>query len=202
MKRIIESFALCLAMSACFHAAAMPLGVRTLLHAHAVARQSVEGEPLPQPWMVTFEVNGEAVEFVTAEDGKTRTATVVEGTAAEDVKVAVGGVDVTKGFKIEVAGTMATVALVNPFEMPREEAGSESDANSAWEDNGDGTVTLNVEVVPGLYYAAASSATLEALNCPGAQDPAKAGDALVAPKQSGSQGFYKVWVSDSPIEAE
>ena len=202
MKRVIECFALCLAMSACFHAAAMPLGVRTLLHAHAVARQSVEGEPLPQPWTVTFEVNGAAVEFVTAEDGKTRTATVVEGTAAEDVKVAVGGVDVTKGFKIEVAGTMATVALVNPFEMPREETGSESDANSAWEDNGDGTVTLNVEVVPGLYYAAASSATIDALKRPGTAEPAKAGDALVAPKQSGLQGFYKVWVSDSPIKAE
>ena len=32
--------------------------------------------------------------------------------------------------------------------------------------------------------------------------PAKAGDALVAPKQGGAQGFYKVWVSDAPIEAE
>lgn len=62
MKRIIESFALCLAMSACFHAAAMPLGVRTLLHAHAVARQSVEEEPLPQIWAVTFEVNGGELE--------------------------------------------------------------------------------------------------------------------------------------------
>ena len=31
---------------------------------------------------------------------------------------------------------------------------------------------------------------------------AKAGDAVVAPKQEGAQGFYKVWVSDAPIEAE
>jgi hypothetical protein len=31
---------------------------------------------------------------------------------------------------------------------------------------------------------------------------AKAGDAVVAPKQTGVQGFYKVWVSDGPIEAE
>ena len=31
---------------------------------------------------------------------------------------------------------------------------------------------------------------------------AKAGDAVVAAKQEGAQGFYKVWVSDAPIEAE
>ena len=37
---------------------------------------------------------------------------------------------------------------------------------------------------------------------PHTADPAKAGDAVVAPKQTGAQGFYKVWVSDAPIEAE
>ena len=39
----------------------------------------------------------------------------------------------------------------------------------------------------------------------GATDPlcvAKAGEADDAPKQEGAQGFYKVWVSDAPIEAE
>ena len=35
-----------------------------------------------------------------------------------------------------------------------------------------------------------------------AAEPAKAGDAVVAPKQTGEQGFYKVWVSDAPITAE
>ena len=64
------------------------------------------------------------------------------------------------------------------------------------------TVTLNVEVVPRLYYAADSATTIEALKRPGAAEPAKAGDAVVAPKQEGAQGFYKVWVSDAPIEAE
>ena len=61
---------------------------------------------------------------------------------------------------------------------------------------------LNVEVVPGLYYAADSAAPLEAQKRPSAAKPAKAGDAVVAPKQEGAQGFYKVWVSDSPMEAE
>ena len=53
-----------------------------------------------------------------------------------------------------------------------------------------------------LYYAADSAGTIEALKRPGAADPAKAGDAVVAPKQEGAQGFYKVWVSDAPMEAE
>ena len=63
-------------------------------------------------------------------------------------------------------------------------------------------MTLNVDVAPGLYYAADSAATIEALKRPGAAEPAKAGDAIIAPKQEGTQGFYKVWVSDAPIKAE
>ena len=47
-----------------------------------------------------------------------------------------------------------------------------------------------------------TATTIEALKRPGAAEPAKAGDAVVAPKQEGAQGFYKVWVSDGPIEAE
>lgn len=150
---------------------------------------------------VAIQVNGAAVAFETASDGKTRTATVVAGTAVEDVKVVVGGVDVTKGFKVEVSGTTATVALKEPFEMPREEAESESQHYQAWKDNGDGTVTLNVEVVPGLYYAAAGAESFEALKCPGSDEPAKDGAGLNVPKQDGSKGFYRVWVSDAPIEA-
>ena len=50
--------------------------------------------------------------------------------------------------------------------------------------------------------AADSAGTLEALKRPGAAEPAQAGDAVVAPKQEGAQGFYKVWVSDAPMEAE
>ena len=148
------------------------------------------------PSRVSVEVNGAAVEFVTAVDGMTRTGTVAAGTTAEDVKVFVGGVDVTAGFKVSVEGTTATVVLKEPYETARS-------ASAPYQENEDGTtVTLNVEVVPGLYYAADSAATIEALKRPGAADPAKAGDAVVAPKQEGSQGFYKVWVSDAPIEAE
>ena len=72
-----------------------------------------------------------------------------------------------------------------------------------YQENEDGTsVTLNVDVVPGLYYAADSAATIEALKRPSVAEPAKTGDAVVAPKQTSEQGFYKVWVSDGPIAAE
>lgn len=147
---------------------------------------------------IAIRVDGAATEYETAADGKTRTATVAEGTTAEDVKVFVGGVDVTAGFKVAVEGTTATVVLKEPYDAAR----SEIAPYQPWADNGDGSVTLNVEVVPGLYYAADSAATIEALKRPGAAEPAKAGDAVVAPKQEGVKGFYKVWVSDAPIEAE
>ena len=39
----------------------------------------------------------------------------------------------------------------------------------------DGGVTLNVEVVPGLYYAADSAATIEALKRPGAAELTESG---------------------------
>jgi len=149
---------------------------------------------------IVIMAGGESIAFSTAADGKTRTATVAVGTTAEDVKIVVGGVDVTAGFMVAVDGTTATVVLKEPFERTDDAAVS---SKPPYRENDDGkTVTLNVEVVPGLYYAADSAATIEALKRPGAAEPAKAGDAVVAPKQAGAQGFYKVWVSDAPIEAE
>ena len=149
---------------------------------------------------VAVQVNGAAVEFEAAADGKTRTAAVAEGTTAEDVKVFVGGVDVTAGFKVAVEGSTATVILREPFERTGDAAVS---SKPPYQENDDGkTVTLNVEVVPGLYYAADSAATLEALKRPSAAESAKEGDAVVVPKQAGAQGFYKVWVSDAPIASE
>ena len=62
----------------------------------------------------------------------------------------------TAGFKVAVEGTTATVVLKEPYETAR----PESAPYQAWTDNGDGKVTLNVEVVPGLYYAADSAATM------------------------------------------
>lgn len=54
----------------------------------------------------------------------------------------------------------------------------------------------------GLARVLRVAATLESLKRPGAAEPAKPGDAVIAPKQAGSQGFYKVWVGDVPITAE
>ena len=138
--------------------------------------------------------------LIAAADGKTQTATVKEGTTAEDIRIIIGGVDVTAGFKVSVEGATATVVLKEPFERTDDAAVS---SKPPYQENEDGkTVTLNVNVVPGLYYAAASAATLETLKRPSAMEPAKAGDAVVVSKQNGAQGFYKVWVSDAPIMAE
>ena len=116
------------------------------------------------------------------------------------VIVFVGGVDVAKGFKVAVEGTTATIVLRDPFERTGDAAVS---SKPPCRENDDGkTVTPNVEVVPGLYCAADSAATIEALKRPGAMKPAKIGDMIVVPKQSGAQGFYKAWVSEMPIVAE
>ena len=165
-------------------------------------KQTQEGNTLtiePEIKETAVTVGGAAVgDVVRGEDGKTLSFAVAAGTVAGDVKLDIGGVDVTKGFRVTVNGTEATATLLAPYEVPKE-AGA---ADEPWTDNGDGNVTLNIEVVPGLYYAADSAATIEALRRPASAEPAKAGDAIVAPKQEGAQGFYKVWVSDAPIEAE
>lgn len=145
------------------------------------------------------EIGGAAVEFAEAADGKTRSATVPEGTAADQIKVFAGGVDVTKGYSREVEGTTATIALLNPYEVPREDGA----ADAPWTEDGEGNVTLNIEVVPGLYYAAASAASLDDLKCPGAASPATADTVLVVTKpENATQVFYKVWVGDKPLKAE
>ena len=117
---------------------------------------------------VVIEVTGAAVAFEPTAGGETRTAEVAAGTTAEGIKVLVGGVDATKGFKVAVEGTTASVVLREPYEAAR----PESAPYQAWTDNGDESVTLNVEVVSGLYYAADSAATIDALRRPGAAEPA------------------------------
>jgi len=144
-------------------------------------------------------VDGVAVgEVVRGEDGKTLSFAVAAGTVVGDVKLDIGGVDVTKGFRVTVNGTEATAVLLAPYEVPKE-AGA---ADAIWTENGDGTVTLNVTVVPGLYYAADSAESIDALACPGASAPATGATTLTAPKPVGDKGFFKVWVSETPLKAD
>lgn len=143
-------------------------------------------------------VDGASAKFEMAGDGRTRIAAVDEGTKAADVKVCVGGVDVTKGYSISVDGNAAKIALLNPYDVERTGLPAEP-----WTENEDGTtVTLNIKLVPGLYYAAAGAGSIDALKCPGSETPAKDGDALRTGKQSGKSAFYKVWVSDTPFAAQ
>ena len=64
------------------------------------------------------------------------------------------------------------MVLREPFERTDDAAVS---SKPPYRENDDGkTVTLNVEVVPGLYYAADSAATIEALKRPSATEPSEA----------------------------
>ena len=109
------------------------------------------------------------------------------------------GREIAYAVTIASDGKSATVVLKPPFEVEK----SEDVADEPWAENGDGTVTINIEVVPGLYYAATSAASLDALSCPGADTPATDGTKLVVEKpDSGTQGFYQVWVSETPLRAD
>lgn len=144
--------------------------------------------------------NGQMLDFVATSDNLSiRTSTVAEGTAAADIVIMSDANDVTKGYSRKVEGTTAKIALLNPYEVPKEEGA----AAEPWTEDGAGNVTLNVEVVPGLYYAAKSAASLDTLKCPGADSPATAETTLTVEKpESDTQGFFKVWVSDKAIKAE
>ena len=89
--------------------------------------------------------------------------------------------------------------MKEPFERTGDAAVSSK--TPCHENADDKTMTLNVTVVPRLYYAADSAATLDVGGAEAAE-PAKAGDVVVVPKQRGEQGLCKVWVSDAPIVAE
>ena len=124
------------------------------------------------------------------------TATGTEMLTEDDFTFAVA----KKAYKIDIApdGLTATVTLKPPFEVEK----SAGVPGEPWTEDGD-QVTLNVEIVPGLYYAADSAATLGGLACPGASAPATAGTKLVVDKPvGGNAGFYQVWVSDKAIKAE
>ena len=148
------------------------------------------------PAQPTFSVGGKGT---IAESGDGRyVVTANEGVALAESDFAFPVA--RKAYRVEIAsgGATAVVALKAPFEVER----SGAIADGPWTEDGEGSVTLNVEIVPGLYYAAASAASLDGLVCPGASAPATAATRLVVRKPVGSpSGFFKVWVSERPLAA-
>ena len=146
------------------------------------------------PAQPTFSVGGKGT---IAESGDGRyVVTANEGVALTESDFAFPGT--RKAYRVEIAsgGATAVVALKAPFEVER----SGAVADGPWTEDDEGSVTLNVEIVPGLYYAAASAASLDGLVCPGASAPATAATRLVVRKPVGSpSGFFKVWVSERPL---
>ena len=106
--------------------------------------------------------------------------TVPDGTTT----IKIGAYDVTAGFRID--GTTATLLAPEIVE----------ETNKKAIDVGATTVTLNVELVPGLYYGVASGTGLtltrpETLTqCTGSNDA----DILAVAKPSAEKGFFKVFV--------
>ncbi|MDD6029395.1 MAG: leucine-rich repeat domain-containing protein [Kiritimatiellae bacterium] len=148
------------------------------------------------PAQPTFSVGGKGT---IAESGDGRyVVTANEGVALTESDFDFPGT--RKAYRVEIAsgGATAVVALKAPFEVER----SGAVADGPWTEDDEGSVTLNVEIVPGLYYAAASAASLDGLVCPGASAPATAATRLVVRKPVGSpSGFFKVWVSERPLAA-
>lgn len=103
---------------------------------------------------------------------------------AGTTKIKIGAYDVTAGFRID--GTTATLLAPEIVE----------ETNKKAIDVGATTVTLNVELVPGLYYGVASGTGLtltrpETLTqCTGSNDA----DILAVAKPSAEKGFFKVFV--------
>lgn len=146
---------------------------------------------------VEADIGGNPVRLERGEDGRTYRATVPAGTDPADVAIKVDGADVTKGFRRSVEGTTFTAVLLDPYDVPKEEGAP----GALWTDNGNGTVTLNVAVVPGLYYSAASVGAVSAFKRPAGPTPS-AGAPIVLDKPGGSTGFFGVWVATEPIPAE
>ena len=121
------------------------------------------------------------------ESGNVYTATVRDGTALSTIQV-IGeyGEDLSAGFAVTLDGTTATIEL-KPVEY-----------NSAPKPVSGETITLDVNLVPGLYYAAASAASIEQGDdsfVRPAYIRASAETVLTVPNPGPSQGFVKVWVS-------
>ena len=146
---------------------------------------------------VEADIGGNPVRLERGEDGRTYRATVPAGTDPADVAIKVDGADVTKGFRRSVEGTTFTAVLLDPYDVPKEEGAP----GALWTDNGNGTVTLNVTVVPGLYYAATSAGSVSACKRPAAPAPST-GAPITLGKPEGPNGFFGVWVDPQAIPAE
>ena len=171
----------------------------TILARQCGAIGIVTYDPMPHTARTQIFVGGESVNFVYSADGRTLAAMVPMGTLVSEVTVKVGDIDVSSGFARSVEGTVFYATLLAPYDVPKKDGVS----NEPWTELDDGTVVLNVMIVPGLYYAAASAACIGELKCPGTMTPATSEMVLIVSKpRSDTQGFYKVWVSDKAIEAE
>lgn len=156
-------------------------------------------DPMPHTAHTQIFVGDESVNFVYSAEGRTLSAMVPMGTLVSDVTVKVGDIDVSSGFARSVEGAVLYATLLAPYEVPKKDGAP----NELWTELGDGAVVLNVTIVPGLYYAAASAVCLDELKCPGSTVPATSETVLIVAKPgSDTQGFYKVWVSDKAIEEE
>lgn len=89
MRRIVEVCALWTFALTAMSARAMPLGARTLLHGHAVARQLAEVEPTPQIWTVTFDANGGVFGGEGGGLGSSRPTSVTNGYTIGELPVAI-----------------------------------------------------------------------------------------------------------------
>ena len=91
MRRIVEVCVLWALALAGMPSSAMPLGARTLLHGHAVARQLAEVAPPPQIWTVTFDANGGVLigEDESGGLGSGRPTSVTNGCSMGELPVAI-----------------------------------------------------------------------------------------------------------------
>ena len=91
MRRIVEVCVLLALALAGMPSSAMPLGARTLLHGHAVARQLAEVAPPPQIWTVTFDANGGVLigEDESGGLGSGRPTSVTNGCSMGELPVAI-----------------------------------------------------------------------------------------------------------------
>lgn len=128
----------------------------------------------------TYEVTGDTV------IGEGGSFTVPEGTTA----IKVGGYTLENGDGISIDGTTVTVLAPEVVEEAEKEAIVIDDDNDE--------VTLNVDLVPGLYYGVGVATSLEdGINRPVTLqqfDGTNKGDILTVTKPEGVKGFFKVFV--------